>query len=165
MNEQRINDLKNALREIVQMISAREGPLPEDLKVMLVQVMEHVANRIQELRNEESQQPVEGLPPGQPTGELPQAPYPSSNINGFKYDHKTGQLLVKFMGKDTADSGPVYSYEGVPKFIYDTFRRGAVPPKTSGRNRWHEWKEGVMPSLGAAMYHLIRTNYPNQRVA
>ena len=165
MNEQKINDLKDALREIVKMISSREGPLPEDLKVLLVQVMEHVANRIQELRSEETQEPVENLPPGQPPNQLEPAPYPSSNINGFKYNYKTGKLLVKFMGKDTADSGPTYSYEGVPKFIYDTFARGAVPPHTSGKNKWHQWEKGVMPSLGAAMYHLIRTNYPYQKLS
>ena len=165
MNEQRIEDLKNSLREIVQMISAREGPLSEDLKVMLVQVMEHVATRIQQLRQEDQQEPVETLPSLNAQPQLEPGPFPSSNINAFKYDYNNGRLLVKFMGKDTADSGPIYSYEGVPKFIYDTFRRGAVAPKTSGSNKWHTWEKGVMPSLGAAMYHLIRTNYPYQKVS
>jgi len=161
MNEQKIEDLKNALREIVQLISARGGPLPEDLKVLLAQVIEHVANRIQELRREQ-QEPVESL---QPQPELQPGPYPSSNINSFKYDYENGNLLVKFHGKDSANSGPIYSYQGVPKFIYEVFRRGAVPPKTSGRNQYHQWIKGVTPSLGAAMYHLIRTNYPYQRLS
>ena len=154
-----MDELLNYVLQLIDYIEANGANLndetQQELAVFLQEVMQFIA---------EYQQPVEGLPPGQPPTELTAAPYPSSNINGFKYDYKTGKLLVKFMGKDTADSGPVYSYEGVPKFIYDIFSRGAVPPKTSGRNRWHEWREGVMPSLGAAMYHLIRTNYPYERL-
>jgi hypothetical protein len=152
--EEQINELKNALREVMMLISERGQPVSEDMRLMIVRVMEHVANRIQELRSQEQ------LPMN-----LEAAPYKSSNINAFKYDYKTGKLLVKFMGKDIADGGPTYEYGGVPRFIFDTFRKGAVAPKTSGRNKWHTWKKGVMPSLGAAMYHLIRTNYPYERVA
>lgn len=158
MNEQKINELKEALRSIMMMIAERGQPLNPDLKLMLVRVMEHVANRIKELRLEETPIPTPEKP-------LTPGPFPSSNINAFDYDYNTGELKVKFQGKDVADNGPTYSYSGVPRFIYDVFRKGAVPPKTSGSNRWHTWKKGVMPSLGAAMYHLIRTNYPYQKVA
>ena|SRR6202142_3771909 len=157
MNEQKIQELKDSLREIMMMIAERNQPLSEEMKAAIVQVMEHVASRIQELRAEE---PIlDQVPP------LDAAPYPSSNINAFKYDYDTGKLFVKFMGKDSAGTGPTYSYEGVPKFIYDTFRKGAVGPITSGKNKYHQWIKNVTPSLGAAMYHLIRTNYPYQRVA
>lgn len=163
MNEQKINELKEALRQVMMMIAERNQPLSPDLKSMLVKVMEHVANRIQELR-QEGQEPQ--IPSSlEQEKELNEAPYPSSNINAFKYDYDNGKLLVKFHGKDSADSGPVYSYEGVPRFIYDTFRKGGVAPITSGKNKYHQWIKGVTPSLGAAMYHLIRTNYPYQRVA
>lgn len=161
MNEEKIDQLKEALREVMMIIAERNQPLSEDLKVLLVQVMEHVAQRIKELRSQEQ----EGGPILTPEKPLTPGPFPSSNINAFDYDYETGQLKVKFQGKDVADAGPTYTYEGVPKFIFDIFRRGAVPPKTSGKNKWHTWKKGVMPSLGAAMYHLIRTNYPYQRVA
>lgn len=160
--EDQINELKNALREVMMLIAERNQPVTEDLRLMLVQVMEHVAQRIQQLRGEGKQVPtaldqqISSLEPG---------PYPSSNVNSFKYDYDNGNLLVKFHGKDNADSGPVYAYEGVPKFIFDTFRKGGVAPITSGKNKYHEWIKGVTPSLGAAMYHLIRTNYPYQRVA
>lgn len=160
--EQQIQKLKDSLRDVMMLIAERNQPISEDLKAMLVQVMEHVANRIQELRGE-GQQVL--TPIQQEVRELQPGPYPSSNINAFKYDYDNGRLLVKFQGKDTADSGPVYSYEGVPKFIYDTFRKGGVAPVTSGKNKYHEWIKGVTPSLGAAMYHLIRTNYPYERVA
>lgn len=163
MNEELIEELKNALREVVQLITAREGAMPEDLKALLVQVMEHVANRIQELRSQES--PVEQLKPGA-VPELEPGPFPSSNINSFKYDPKSKQLYVKFMGKDSANSGPIYGYENVPGFIFDVFRRGAVGPKTSGQNQYHRWIKGVTPSLGAAMNALVKAGgYPYQRLS
>lgn len=154
MNEQKIEELKNALKTVIQLIAERGQSLNPDLKLMLVRVMEHVAERIKELRAPIAQKP-----------EVEPAPFASSNVNGFKYDYENGDLLVKFQDKYPGQNGPVYKYAGVPRFIFDTFRKGAVPPKTSGGNRWHKFTEGVMPSLGAAMYHLIRTNYPYQRVA
>ena len=159
MNEQRIEELKNALREIMQLIVARGESLSDDLKAVLAEVMEHVATRIQQLRQEEQAPPPVTPPP------LDAGPYPSSNINAFKYDPKQQRLFVKFQDKFPAQSGPVYKYEGVPAFIFDVFRRGAVAPRTSGSNRWHRWKEGVTPSLGAAMYALIKQGaYPYQRL-
>lgn len=159
MNEQRIEELKSALREIMQLIVARGEPLSDDLKLVLAQVMEHVATRIQQLRQEEAAPPPITPPP------LEAGPYPSSNINAFKYDPKEQRLFVKFQDKYPAQNGPVYKYEGVPSFIFDVFRRGAVGPKTSGANRWHRWQKGVTPSLGAAMYALIKQGgYPYQRL-
>lgn len=162
MNEERIQQIKQALTVITQMIMGRGEPLSADLKGVLAQVLEHVASRIKELRSEESS--VEELTPGA-IPELTPGPYPSSNINAFKYDPASNRLFVKFMGKDTANSGPVYKYEGVPKFIFDVFRRGAVGPKTSGRNKYHAWQKGVTPSLGAAMNALIKLGgYPYARL-
>lgn len=101
-----------------------------------------------------------------PEKPLEAAPYPSSNINSFAYDPKSKRLLVKFMGKDVANAGPTYSYEGVPDFIVDVFARGAVGPKTTGKNKWHAWFKGVTPSHGAAMHALIKqAGFPYQRVA
>lgn len=165
MIEQQIEELKNALRQVMQMIADRNEPLSEELKTALAQVMEHVANRIQELRQQEARQiegqvtPPQGPPPIEP------GPFPSSNINGFNYDYDSGKLLVKFQDKYPGTNGAVYAYENVPRFIYDVFRKGAVAPKTSGKNRWHTWRKGVTPSLGAAMYHLIRNGgYSYQRL-
>ncbi len=149
MNEEKINALKDALREVVQMITAREGPMPEDLKALLVQVMEHVATRIQQLRAEES--PVETLPP-----KLEPGTHPSSNVNSFGYNPETEQLAVKFQDKYPGQNGPEYIYEGVKPYIYDVFRRGAVAPKNSGGNQWHKYKKGVTPSLGASLSALVK---------
>ncbi len=185
MNEQAIDEIKNALREMMQLLVQRNEPLSDELKLKIAQVMEHAANRITELRQgiptieeveseqeqvaEEatpSQEPASQQPTGGQVPSLEPAPHESSNINAFRYQPQTGKLYVKFQGKHPQQNGPVYSYEGVPKNIFEVFRRGAVAPKTSGRNAWHTWKKGVTPSHGAAMYALIREGgYPYQRLS
>jgi KTSC domain-containing protein len=163
MNEQQIHELKDSLRQIMQMIVERGEPLSDDIRYALAQVIQHVANRIQELRQEE-EQGTAGLPPTKP--DVEPAPFASSNINAFKYDPKSGNLQVKFQDKYPGQNGPVYAYSGVPKFIFDVFSRGAVGPKTSGQNAWHRWRKGVTPSLGAAMNALIKDGgYPYQRIS
>ena len=165
MNEQKIKEIKNSIRELMQVIIQRGESLSDEMKLNIAQVLEYADTRIQALRQEESEGPTEGLSPTTQELGLEQGTHPSSNINSFKYDYDTGKLLVKFQGDFPSDNGPVYSYEGVPKFIYDTFRKGAVLPKTSGQNDWHRWEKGKTPSLGAAMYHLIRSYYPYQRLS
>lgn len=157
--EQQIQALKDALREVMQIVVQRGEPLSDDLKLKIAQVMEHVANRITQLRQEQQSE----APITPPIPEMQEGQYPSSNIDAFNYDYDNKRLLVRFHGN--GPEKPVYAYEGVQPFIFDIFKRGAVPPKTSGRNRWHQWKKGVMPSLGAAMYHLIRSNYPYKKIA
>ncbi len=152
--EEVIQKILNSIQQVIQ--SGEE--LPDELQGLIAEELKWASNRILELQQGS---PVEAL---NKVPQLDQGPYPSSQINSFKYDYPNKKLFVKFQGKDTADSGPVYSYENVPPFIYDTFRKGAVPPKTSGSNKWHTWKKDVMPSLGAAMNHLIKTSYPYQRV-
>jgi hypothetical protein len=132
-----------------------------EVKNKLSQVMDHVASRISELRSQES--PADTMAPSIP--QLEPGPFESSNVNSFKYDYPNEKLFVKFHGTDSAESGPIYSYEGVPKFIFDTFRKGAIGPKTSGKNKYHTWVKGVTPSLGAAMNSLIKNGgYPYQKV-
>jgi hypothetical protein len=152
MNEQKIEGLKNALRQVVELILARNTPLSEEIKSMLIQVMEHVANRIQDLRQQGS---VEGLQP-QKSPEVPASPFESSNINGMKYDPKSQELLVQFHGPYPQAAGSVYSYSGVPKFIFDVLEKGAIGPKTSGKNRYHQWIKGLTPSLGGTLNALIK---------
>lgn len=164
MNEQKIEELKNALREILRLVSARNAPLTPELRQAIAQVTEHVANRIQQLKQEES--PADELQPqqGQPT-ELTQA-MPSSNVEGFAYDDKTGKLLVRFLGKHPDRNGPIYGYEGVPKVIFDLFQAGAIPARTDGQNKWGKWWKGKTPSMGASLYTLIKNgSYPYQRLS
>ena len=155
--EQQINQLKEALRDVMMLIAERGQPLSSDLKALLVQVMEHVANRIQQLRGQENL-PVE-VPNLEPS-------YPSSNINSFSYDKDTGKLFVKFQGDYPQQNGPVYQYGGVPPQIFELFRKGAVPARTDGKNKWGKWWKGKNPSMGASMYTLIKQGaYPYQKVA
>lgn len=91
---------------------------------------------------------------------IQQAPIDSSNIYGFQYNPSSGYLKVRFQ------SGSVYSYQGVPPGVFNAFKQGAVPAKTTGHNQYGRWWTGKIPSLGAAFYQLIRQgNYPYQRIS
>jgi hypothetical protein len=164
MNEQKIEQLKNALREILQLVASRNEPMSEELKQALVQLTQHITNRIQQLREEEGR--ITGgtpLEPKQP--EITQS-MPSSNIYGFNYDYDKNKLLVKFQGNGAEGQGPIYSYEGVQPYMFNLFKRGAAIAKTTGKNKWGEWWRGKSPSIGAAMHAFIKMgNYPYQRLS
>lgn len=102
---------------------------------------------------------------GEPSQDVAPAPLQSSNIYGFQYDPRTKRLLVKFQGNKGLGQGPVYQYEGVPGYIANLFRMGAVSAKTAGRNKWGAWWKFKNPSLGATHYALIRDIFPYQRIA
>lgn len=165
MNEQ-IDQLKNALRGVLDLIAQRQEPLSEELKVMLAQVIEHVANRIQQLRSEESGQEGEDQTPIQAPSENINPGRDSSNIYSFGYDDDSGELYVKFQGDYPHTNGPVYKYNGVPQEIFELFKVGAIPAKTKGKNKWGHWWPGKVPSLGASMHELIKKGgYQYQRVS
>jgi hypothetical protein len=156
MNEQRIEELKEVMRTLMESIIQRGQPLTDELRDMLLQVIEHVGQRIMELR-------TPSIPEKQP--ELQQA-MPSSNIDAFAYDDKNGKMLVRFLGKYPNRQGPIYSYEGIPKVIFDLFRKGAIPARTDGKNKWGSWWKGKVPSIGASMYSLIKNGaYPYQKLS
>lgn len=50
MNEEQIEGIKSSLREVVQLLVRRGQPLSDELKAMLVRVMDHAALRITQLR-------------------------------------------------------------------------------------------------------------------
>ncbi len=170
MNElQQLEQLLQELMSGIQTILMSGEDISDEFTAMITQELGTVISRIEELR---SQNPVDGLQPNAappPAANVPQldpGPYPSSNVNSFKYDPNTQQLFVKFHGKDSADSGPVYQYQNIPRNIYDVFSKGRVGPKTSGQNQYHRWIKGVTPSLGASLYALIREgNFPYQRMS
>jgi hypothetical protein len=164
MNEQRIEELKNALREILRLVSARNAPLTPELRQAIAQVTEHVATRIQQLQQQES--PADELQPQRhPEPELHEA-MPSSNVGEFGYDEDRQRLLVRFLGKYPNRNGPIYGYDGVPKVIFELFQAGAVPARTDGQNKWGKWWRGKVPSAGASLYTLIKNGeYPYQRLS
>ena len=135
--------------------------LPDEFLAQIAQTLELLYNRL-----EETESNIVGVNgPTSPPGLDPGA-YPSSNVNAYKYDPRSGTLFVKFHGKDSAGSGPTYRYEGVPRNIYDVFSKGRVAPKTSGQNQYHRWIKGVTPSLGASLNALIKNGgFSYQKVA
>lgn len=92
---------------------------------------------------------------------VPSSALPSSNIWGFSYNDKSGNLFVKFNGKTIKDAGPLYVYNNVPKEIAQIFMKGSISAKTSGKNKWNSWFVGKSPSLGASHHALIKKGgYP-----
>lgn len=115
--------------------------------------------QLESLINRLSQEMPAQLPRPVEAG-IEKAPLNSSNIWGFHYSPKTGDLLVRFQG------GNVYHYGGVPPQVFKIFQAGAIPAKTDGQNAYGKWWKTKMPSLGAAFYELIRSGpYPYQQVA
>lgn len=91
---------------------------------------------------------------------IPHADINSSNVYGFRYDPKSGNLRVRFQ------SGSVYSYDGVPPGIFNMFKKGAIPAKTNGQNQFGRWWTGKKPSIGASFHELIRQGgYPYQKIS
>jgi hypothetical protein len=91
---------------------------------------------------------------------------PSSNVEGFAYDDKNNRLLVRFLGEHPNRNGPIYAYTGVPPVMFDLLRKGAVPARTDGKNKWGKWWRGKTPSLGASVYTLLRQGgFPYQKLA
>lgn len=178
--------LDELLNGIENLLSSGEI-LSDEFQGILAQELEITTNRIDFLREQNNIPPpigkieqeeaavaeqISGVPVQQ-TPAIPQkippleaAPHESSNINAFKYNPEREELYVKFQDKYPGTNGPIYAYQGVPSYIFDIFARGAVAPKTSGRNAWHRWKRGVAPSHGASMWALIRAGgFPYQKVS
>jgi len=66
MDEQSVDDIKNALREMMQLIAQRGQPLSDQMKIQLARVMEHAATRITQIREQERQQQQPPESPNQP---------------------------------------------------------------------------------------------------
>ncbi len=167
MNEERIQQIKDQLRNLMQQITEMGEEPPEEIQDLLLQVIQRSQQKIQALRQEEQgQSSVDSLPPTQANIENIQEAMPSSNVEGFAYDDKSGKLLVRFLGDHPNRNGPVYSYSGVPREIFDMFQKGAVPARTNGQNKWGKWWKGKVPSIGASLYTLIKSRgYPYQKIA
>jgi hypothetical protein len=160
-----VNELVTYAQSIISFLEQNGANLNLESQRALGELLQNILQVIQQ------EQPG-GMPPGPlPPPSGPHGPdldqgMPSSNVEGFNYDDKTGRLLVRFLGKHPNRNGPIYSYEGVPANIADIFMKGAIPAKTNGRNKWGQWWQGKYPSMGAAMYHVIRAGgYPYRRVS
>jgi len=88
--------------------------------------------------------------------------FPSSNVEGMKYDPNTRKLLVKFHGENQQ---PVYQYEGVPPQIFQLIQHGNAFAKTRGKNKWGEWWPFKNPSIGSSVnQYLKKGGYAYQRI-
>jgi hypothetical protein len=163
-----VNELVEYAQSIIAFLQQNGATLNLESQQALGSLLQNILQVIQE------QQPAGAPPQPEAPPQGPSGPHgpglteamPSSNIEGFAYDDKTGNLLVRFLGKHPNRNGPIYSYGGVPQNIFDIFRKGAIPAKTNGRNKWGEWFKGKYPSMGAAMHHVIKAGgYPYRRVA
>lgn len=150
MTPEELRELIQELAQAVTLAMESGEQLPDELLAQIAQTLELLYNKLEE--SEATQ--VAPIPTRQ--SQLEPGPYPSSNINAFKYDPKSNRLFVQFHGPYPQAAGSIYSYENVPAYIYDIFSKGRVGPKTSGANRYHRWIRGVTPSLGASMNALIK---------
>jgi len=136
-----LRDLLNGIQETLQMGEI----LSDEFQGQLANTISLITQRIDELKSQTATQP-----------ELPASEIESSNVHGFMYNPKTQQLLVQFHGPYPKSAGSIYSYSGVPQFIFNILEKGAIGPKSSGKNRYHQWIRGVTPSLGGTLNALIK---------
>jgi hypothetical protein len=158
-----MNELRAAIADIIDLASRMIDELDDETMLALADLLNAASGRLTEME----QQPEEVVPATTVPQEKTklERPFPSSNVHSFGYDDKTGRLLVKFQGDYPDQNGPVYGYEGVPKNIFELFRKGSIPARTNGKNDWGSWWKGKVPSLGASLYTLIKGGgYPYQRL-
>lgn len=162
MNElETLIGLQDELLTQLDVVLRSGRPISEQWQTLIGDQLQWLQERIEQL----SQEPTAAMAPN-PAAEDLQEAMPSSNIEGFAYDDKSGSLLVRFLGKHPNRYGPIYAYEGVPKVIFELFKNGSIPARTDGRNAWGEWWKGKVPSIGASMYTLIKQGgYPYERVS
>ena len=156
--------LQQILQQMLQDILAAYDELIQAGEVLTEDVEQALADYINMITGLLEQQ-AQTAPPTTPpigAGDI-ESSMPSSNVEGFAYDDKSGKLYVRFLGKHPNRNGPVYSYDNVPQPMFDLFRRGAVPARTNGQNKWGKWWKGKVPSMGASVYTLLRQGGFNYR--
>lgn len=141
--------------DLLQSLMQQAGELADELsEEEMVQVLTLFQEAIQLIQEQEAEI---GIGIGGGSGfNIPPSEHESSNVNGFYYDPDSQELKVQFHGPYPQAEGPVYSYAGVPEYIFKILERGRVSPNTSGQNRYHAWHRGVTPSLGASVNALLK---------
>jgi hypothetical protein len=155
-----LQELESILRDllgVIQEVLESGEQIDDEVQGAVADTLELLMGRIEQLRGS-------GAPtPQGPTKDEIAPGMPSSNVEGFAYDPKTNKLLVRFLGKHPDRNGPIYGYDKVPPQIFDLLRKGAVPARTDGQNKWGKWWKGKVPSLGASLYTLIKEGGYNYR--
>lgn len=151
-----MDEQKEILKQLLKQVLENADQFTTEELLEIVKIFKRAVEIIDEQR--------EQIPTSTtPAPEIPSGPYPSSNVEGFNYDPKSGKLQVQFHGPYPQAKGSIYEYDDVPEYIYDIFSRGAVGPRTSGKNRYHEWIKGVTPSLGGSLNALLKGGKFNYR--
>ena len=136
MNEQRINEIKESLRQLVAMISQRGEPMSEEIKAMLVQAMEHSATRIQQLRQEGQQQQPPEQPPQAPQGPNTGAPSNSAQLlwilSGSQEDYFLEYLQTYPDASTQALLRNPAELERTIQFLHNMMPSGGQPPSEGG---------------------------------
>jgi len=160
-----LEDILDTILRGVQEALQNGEILSEEFQLQIAQEITLLTQEIDDLYEQNPQDPLEGLG-STPTGDNLTTAMPSSNVEGFAYDDKSGKLLVRFLGDHPNKHGDVYAYGGVPKQIFDLFQKGAVPARTNGSNKWGKWWKGKNPSMGASLHTLIKGGgYPYQKLS
>ncbi len=135
MNEQKIEQIKDTIRQIMKMVIERDEPISDEIKQKLTQVVQHLTSRIAQLRQEEGQEsqeePISAAPiePPMPIGtELlwnmangnPEAfvsylrTVPDSSMNGLLYQPELLKSIIERLTKQFPQATPEIS-QGVEK--------------------------------------------------
>jgi hypothetical protein len=158
MNPEQLKALMKELVQGITQVIASGEVLSDEFQGLLAQTLEALYQKIEQSSSQE-------LPITAPAPPI-QEGMPSSNVDGFAYDENNGKLYVRFLGKHPNRNGPIYSYDGVPPSMFELLRKGAVPARTDGQNKWGKWWKGKAPSLGASVYTLLKQGgFPYQKVA
>lgn len=161
MNPQELEALLQQLLQALDQVLASGEVLDDEFMGVLAGTIQNLMQQI-EIASQPDGSSADGL---LPEGGVTQA-MPSSNVEGFAYDDQNRRLLVRFLGNFPNRNGPIYSYQGVPPEVFRMFQMGAVPARTDGQNKWGRWWKGKVPSMGASLYTLLRTQgYPYQRLS
>jgi len=148
--EQLLNELLDGIQSVIQSGEI----LSDEFQGVLAEELNYLTSRIDEIRTAQT-----------PTIPSLDKSMKSSVINAFKYDPKNGNLLVQFKGKFPNEEGSIYSYRGVDPQIFELFKKGAIPAKTTGNNQWGNWWTGKNPSIGSSMNVLLKgLGIPFQRL-
>lgn len=146
---QELESILTQLLSVVQEVIASGEVIDDDVQMALAETFSLLLERMEQIRSRDTT-------PTTPLQDQIEPSMPSSNVEGFAYDPKSNRLMVRFLGKHPNRNGAIYAYEKVPPVMFELFRKGAVPARTNGRNKWGRWWRGKNPSMGSSVYTLLK---------
>lgn len=158
-----MDELIDFVERLMAYIQQNGASLNQETQQALAQFLRQAFEIIEtagQQATEPAAQPTQNPAPPPPAG------MPSSNVAGMKYDNKTHNLMVQFLGKYPNRQGSVYQYPNVPPQIAELLQSGAIPARTNGQNKWGKWWKGKVPSAGASVFTLLKNRgAPFQKIS